>query len=110
MHFDYNTSMKLTESEFFQIFKQTFLKVSRLHEVLPKYSKATGSWELMIIIGNIRFSSSGHKYHLSCAITSSISSKVLLIRCPSSQNENATPNALQALKTVLNKIATLAVG
>lgn len=66
----------------------TFLNCSRLHERLPKNSRAHGCCELMMIIGSIRFISIGSKYQSVWPTTSSISLNAILKRWPNSHAAN----------------------
>lgn len=81
---------------------QTFLKVFRSHEMLPKHAICTGCFAWIIAINCICFNSIGNKYQSKLLIKLPISSNASLIRWHSSQLINWTAIAHIVAKDVSN--------
>lgn len=86
-------------------FTCTFLNASRQHEKLPKHSSVTGFCVIISVIGKIRCTSIGNRYHWNWTIESSNSLNALLIRWPSSHAMNTTTNVLKPLNPNRNSSA-----
>lgn len=63
----------------------TFLNASRQHKELPKHSSDTSCWTNITVIGRIRFTSVGNRYHWNWSSKSLISVNALLKRWLNSQ-------------------------
>lgn len=73
-------------------FKQTFLKTSRVHLILPKHSNATSFWAMTMMIGSIRCISIGNEYQLICSMVRFVLSNSSPNLWPSSQQMNTATN------------------
>lgn len=82
--------------------EQTFLKTSRLHEMLPKHSRLTGSCAMIMIVGSNRLILRGNKYQSNCSMIRSISVNALPNLWLSSQVMNKIPSPQQATNIVSN--------
>lgn len=79
--------------------RHTFLKTSRIHEMLPNHSIKTGCWALLMTIGRIFCMSCENKCQLNCPIVKSSFINSIRTLSPISHGTNTKASVQNKLNT-----------